>query len=470
MKRGVGYWIALLLSLWFFPGLLLGAVLWLQSHWERMEAPRPALHEVCRHIAFEWWPSDLCGLYQQSRIDVAVLITVAATAWLALAFIALAGRLARRDRRYLVLFFTPGLRLVGIGASALLLLQGLSLAWTIFAFAFPDPSAFGPTMAAIAFVAGGAAISSVALLRNVFAAIEPEPLHLRAVELLRAEQPRIWHFVDDVAAALDTVPPGRIFAGLDTGFFVTAGLVKTPQTGLISGEMLYMSLPFMRVCDTNELRGIVAHELAHFKGDDTGWRQRLVPAFAAIRETLERSREQDAKRPSFSATNLILMIFAAEFGLAQRDWSRRREAEADEVAASVAGKHARASSLTRLTALGPVTRWLKQALSDHTLDPEAETNLSAYFAFWAADHFARTDHAKIAADIAKKTLPHPVDTHPPLTARLAALDVDPQHISDLIYIPAETAIGIIDGVEDIERRLSREEVEYYASRLTRPFR
>ena len=83
------------------------------------------------------------------------------------------------------------------------------------------------------------------------------------------ENPELWEFVKSIAQEIGAASPDNIVVGVEPTFYVTAASVRGSSEQPLQGETLYLSLPLLRLLDTNELKAIVAHELGHFKGEDT---------------------------------------------------------------------------------------------------------------------------------------------------------------------------------------------------------
>jgi Zn-dependent protease with chaperone function len=276
--------------------------------------------------------------------------------------------------------------------------------------------------------------------------------------------------ISEVARSLSVPLPSHVIASLDLRFYaVSVPVVLVTQKKTIRGEILHLSLPLMRVLSAEELRAVVAHELAHFKGADTLWTVRFAPVYLALKDLSERLLQLTGWRLLAAIpAGTMLTLYALQFAPAERIYRRRRELEADRLSASVVGATAIASALAMLLAAQPVGRALVRALSDQKLDEGQSHNLCRFFAFWTADHLAKQQPTKILEAIARARLPHPVDTHPPLRDRLVALGVDPSGDTAWLKLADQPASSLIDGIEEIELGASRREVEFYSEVFNRP--
>lgn len=445
--------------LFLFPATGIGAGLWLMHGLEKTEAAagRPPLETLCWHLPFQWQSTDLCGEYQHAALLFDSSLASGLYLVAASALIALAGAAARRSENFLVAAFGPIARVLVATVSLVILVQGACLAYA--AFALIEEPTF-ELMVPIGF-ASAAIAAAFGLLSTGLAAFRLEPLRRRAVELTPEAQPALWRAVAQIARGIDAPMPDHILAGLDESFFAAFAPVELPDGRILNGEKLYLSLPLMRVLSIEEMGAIIGHELAHFKSNDTRWTLRFGPVYVGLQDTLdhfddERNWGQLASLPA----QWLLMLFMGQFATAERLHHRRREFEADRAGAQAAGASAVASGLVRITATHGVSRAFRNALAERKLDAGQSENLARFFAYWADDHLSKQDPQALLVKLAAARLPHPVDTHPPLRDRLAALGVDPDRA--WLTLPADSASAMIDGVDEIERRLSRGEIAHFA--------
>lgn len=448
--------------LFAIPALGWGCAYALMQSLETSEAAAHAapLSALCPSRPFQWMSADLCGPYQHAQTLRDASIGVAASIVTASLLIILAGALARRSERFLTSVFAPATRLLIVSLALIILLQGAIAAYSFFNL-LDHLASLQLIMPAVSIWAAAAA--AYLLLQNVVTVFRSEPLKMRAIELTSHTQPALWQSVGNIARAADAPMPAHIVAGIDDSFFVAAIPIALRGGETLHGETLYLSLGLMRILDVEELRAVIAHELAHFKARDAQWTVGFAPTFLALNDVVGR---MDDRKNSWVAVGMIpatllITLFMSQFAVAERYHRRRRELEADRIRASIAGATALASALLRLVATHNVMRALSRAIAERKLDAKQAQNLSRFFAFWAADYLAKQDTAAILAKLATARLPHPVDTHPRLRDRLVALGLNATAETAWLQLPAETASHLIDGVDEIEERLSREETEFF---------
>jgi Zn-dependent protease with chaperone function len=220
--------------------------------------------------------------------------------------------------------------------------------------------ALGNRVSAESFLSAVAAAIVVGAVRGTTSVLElyyKRRYHIEA-NVLGALIPRdpptdLWRRVDDIAAALTTPAPDNVIVVLDTRFSVTSGPVRLPfveQTLL--GNTLFVSLGAMQVLSAAELDAVLCHELAHFVHQDTQFLLNVSPIYQNLSSalTLLNSRLGIGSLANFPA-RVLLSFVLQQFARAERGISRKRESEADRLAATIGGSENFVSSLTKLTVL-----------------------------------------------------------------------------------------------------------------------
>ncbi|MFH8379889.1 M48 family metallopeptidase [Kitasatospora sp. NPDC018058] len=279
---------------------------------------------------------------------------------------------------------------------------------------------------------------------------EPSP----GVSVSRAEQPALWARVQQLAQESGTRGPDevRLVAQVNAQVCEDVRLL-----GLLPGRRrMELGIPLLIGLGEAELDAVIAHELGHFGNRDTrlgglthAGRQAVVHTVGALRERAARSEaaqaaelaalaaERRAKgkrvrtaQASGGVDQVLARIFTAYARLyltVSSAVSRRQEVAADLVAVELAGRDATASALRRL----PV---LDSAL-DHYLDRYAMVGWEAGLlplpgqvygglAHLLAEPARREEPARLGPDVPEAEQ-HPYDSHPPLAARIAAVEALP---------------------------------------------
>lgn len=269
----------------------------------------------------------------------------------------------------------------------------------------------------LAAIAVYGAFTAILGLRQVFALFTPEPMDVRAYTVSETDAPGLWRFVRELGRRQEAIVPDTIIVGLTDGFYVTEAAVRIlPEDRVLNGRTLYLPAPYLELLDTGEIAAIVGHELAHFTGDDTRYSTRFAPIYAGLWRAL--SALQVAKGGEFVVQPALRLGFHAigRLDIAVAHWSRLREFEADKKGSLVSGPKGAASALIRSSiAASAVSFGLERAFND----PEnADPNVVAGIANLVAEK-GLSDPAEHLED----RQPHPTDSHPPTSQRIAALGV-----------------------------------------------
>ncbi|GAB3366904.1 M48 family metallopeptidase [Micromonospora halotolerans] len=231
--------------------------------------------------------------------------------------------------------------------------------------------------------------------------------------------PWLWATVRELAAAVGTRAPDEIRLVPEVNAAVGE---QSRLLGLVGGRRtLYVGLPLLQAMRIDQLRSVLAHELGHYSGRHTrlggvAYRGRL-----AIGETIER----------ISPRNPIGWVFkqyAKLYLLVDNAASRRQELEADRASVQIAGHQAASSALRTLPALDAAWRFYETRY----VDPGWSVGLAPDDFFGGFGHLLQARRNEI--DELRENAPEgPAsrwDTHPPIGARVAAMDqIPPVHVT-----------------------------------------
>lgn len=249
--------------------------------------------------------------------------------------------------------------------------------------------------------------SAAILLKNVPLQFN-EPM---SREVTPTEAPVLWEKVRAAAASLQTAPPDRIIIGLQLNFYVTE-LAVLHDGGKVEGRTLYLSYPLLKQMPEDEVLAIIGHELGHFMGNDTRMTREFYPLRMKNHGTLVAMAQSGfIGWPSFQFLNFFYLVF----NQTEQATSRAREFLADQRAATLTSARTAAQALVRFQVLAEAFhRNLKAAIKNNfpnplqmPLQPVVREQLAPEKEFWT--------------QLFEKALPHPLDSHPPLRARLEAL-------------------------------------------------
>jgi len=267
-------------------------------------------------------------------------------------------------------------------------------------------------------LAAGSAVGGIILLvTSIRTLLRKVPLEFSepiSKEMTSDQAPKLWEAVRGAAQKLQTAPPDHIVVGMELNFYVTE-LTVIHDAGRTRGRTLYLSYPLLNQLSETEVLVVIGHELGHFIGDDTRITRELYPLRAKVAATL------DCLTNSFTGWTCwgFLQFFNQAFGEALQAVARQRELVADRTAAALVSPDAVARTLLKVEVFSEAfIRGLKQAIHERARNPfrascsgTVRNELLSDDAFW-----------KGLFDRQQK---HPMDSHPALSERLAALGERP---------------------------------------------
>ncbi|RYD20170.1 MAG: hypothetical protein EOP88_16125 [Verrucomicrobiaceae bacterium] len=227
-----------------------------------------------------------------------------------------------------------------------------------------------------------------------------------------ADAPALWNRVREIAGRMGTAPPDHIATGIDASFFVTEHDLTLSGKPL-SGRTLFVSLPLLKVLTTEEADSILAHEMAHFSGNDTLWSRRISPYLGEMGRYLDALYAAPIARPVFHFLHFFWKLYQYSLGR----MSRIREFRADSLGAEITSPAAASNALVKVTAYCQYRNKTESEIMDKS---EIAKNLELS---------ARLDHGfpvyltgfTGSSDSAFSETTHPFDSHPPLSKRVEAL-------------------------------------------------
>ncbi len=237
------------------------------------------------------------------------------------------------------------------------------------------------------------------------------------------EAPALWSFVRMVANKAKATLPTNIIIGLDQCFFVTESPVTLNSgTPAPLGRTLYLPLPYLAFMGRDEAAAVIGHELAHFQGADTEYSLKFSPIYATAVRNLHAIHDVDISGEGYLRWLMKPAIMLGEFFLrafdgAVQHWSRQRELAADAVGAAVSDKRSIALSLLRISVLSPriesalVECWNKAGKVQGGILGKIIRDVKSQ---GVGDPRAHLEDEQ----------PHPTDSHPTTSQRLAALGVE----------------------------------------------
>ena len=239
----------------------------------------------------------------------------------------------------------------------------------------------------------------------------------KGVSLNRQQAPALFAAIDELTQALKAPRFNHIFLTAE----LNAAVAQRPRFGFIGWQVNYLllGLPLMQALSPEQLRAVMAHELAHLSGDDgrfAGWIYRIRQAWFELAEKFQAERHGGFLfRQFFSWYGPFFKAYS--FVLA-----RTQEYEADRRAAQIVGAENKAEALLNLSIHSHfLQRQVWPKIYQHTADLSTPPNDAITQLLNQLTSGPEVDDAArwLALDLARQTDNHA--THPCLTERLAAL-------------------------------------------------
>lgn len=253
----------------------------------------------------------------------------------------------------------------------------------------------------------------VAILVAIFKKIDLD-FEVEGIVINKDEQPELWQELENICQQVGTEPVDQVIAGIDDNFFVTERPVGVDNQ-VVTGRTLFVSLALLKQFQGSEAEAVLAHEMAHFSGQDTMFSKQFAPLLHRYNTYLHGLYEMGLTLPIFYFMNCFRGLF--ELSLGQH--SRTREFRADRIAAEVTSSDALAGALLRITAYSRYRNMIEQELFDQ------EAVLETANVAERIDQGFRSFAVSYATDIEMVDLntAHPFDSHPPLFERFKHLGI-----------------------------------------------
>jgi hypothetical protein len=236
----------------------------------------------------------------------------------------------------------------------------------------------------------------------------------------REALPEVFRLVDEVGEAVGTRGVDRVLVSTGSEFGVfdlappgTLGFLRRPRRHLVVG------LPYVYALSLDELRAVVAHELAHFTLGHTMLSRLTWHFIRRIAGRLASMEEGDfwALSPVYWCTRGALGVLAAIYG----PWSRLREFDADRRSAQAAGSNHAISALRKCREAVPAV----SAATDLVVEVARLQQVAPRHLGEAAARLTWRMDPVVKRRLARASEGDPLDlegrTHPPTAHRIAAL-------------------------------------------------
>jgi Zn-dependent protease with chaperone function len=424
-----------------------------------------SLREACSSAELAAKLDDVCSAFSNVRKIQALALWAGVASLLFPLLVMLAGAVCKTNRNLLLHIFAPGLYISNLVVSVLVLVQGTVLTGTIY---YGEPALLGRIHYIYILLFGFSALAGAFyIIRATFGLVKRAKALVVGHSLKVGEYPQLWQFVNGLAKTTGTEPPHNLVVGLTPNLFVTEADVQCLD-GELMGRTMYISAPLCRILTSEQLSGVIAHELGHFIGADTKFSLKFYPIYRGALDSLHAVAQAaaDSELAAIALTPAIYMLafFLECFSGAENKISREREIAADAVAAEAVGAANVATALAKIAAFTGMWENLtavmqaslqKGTITFHEKEYDAQrffSNVSSVFVYMVANNAEPIALEGLDA----KIIPHPTDSHPPLSVRLAALKTTLAEVGpDALNVsPDPASSAVIDKLEELEMQLS----------------
>lgn len=362
------------------------------------------------------------------------------------------------DLRPLVaILFVPGLYFCLL-LSAVISLGGASLIiWLLWCLMVETERIPLQAILIAVFVALGGLYGVVAAVYGGWKAVERSTIPSRSILIRLSQAPSIRRMLADLSRSMNTPIPDNILVEFGISFFVTQANIVC-FSGKVRGRTLCLSAPLLHILNAQELKAVLAHELAHFTGLDTQYSTRFYPVYrgtqSALREIYKLQKsgseyERYMLLPQMLSVG-ILEAYLWIFANLERKISREREVRADLVAANLVGNEAFGSALKKVYGYGNLwSEVAEESLLNSLRQGKVYTNFCHSFIEYAHEH---GNLVEAIVSNSTYTPSHPTDSHPQLGSRLSALGVSDEFTA--CDASDSTDVSSHDDMATIEEQLT----------------
>ncbi|WP_149181834.1 M48 family metallopeptidase [Streptomyces sp. TRM49041] len=240
----------------------------------------------------------------------------------------------------------------------------------------------------------------------------------------------LWETVLDLADRIGVPAPTEIRLTME------ANAAVSEQAGGRGGtweRRLYVGVPLLAGLRADELRAVLAHELAHYAQGHTRFAATVYRGAIGLDAARESFAKPEAGNPIVTVYTgfqyLTLSLYAWLYNVLSFAVRRRQELEADATSAAVAGRDTAVQALMSVETVAAA--W--QDFRSRVLTPMAvlgrlpDDPVRAFDAVLTDPQYARTWVRQVAGEARHPVaVRHPFDSHPPLKQRLDALRALPE--------------------------------------------
>ena len=263
------------------------------------------------------------------------------------------------------------------------------------------------------------------VLRGLFASARIKAKHVVGIAVRPTEQPALWQHVRELAAAVGTRAPSRIYLMPDVNAMVWE---NSKLLGLIPGKrQMGIGLPLLMALTPAQMDAVLAHELGHYGNRDTQLGGLTGRARASVSSAMEAAVTSANKLLGAQTFFKLFRFYAILVMKVTQPASRAQELAADRVAAQIAGPANAIAALERLQGIDAafdfyLSRYVSAGLGIG-LRPSPPDVFGGFMWLLAEpSRQAEIEELRKSPDTRKAGQ---FDSHPPMPERIAALAAMP---------------------------------------------
>ena len=294
------------------------------------------------------------------------------------------------------------------------------------------------------------AIGAIAMLIQAIFRKLPEFMEFEGTLVTKEAAPALWQRVTEMAGKLGIAPPDQIFVGIDDNFFVTEHTVKVGDK-TYQGRTLFASISLLKTMSRSEADAVLAHELAHFSGDDTLYSKRISPLLGKYLHYLQALYQGGISRPVFH----FMFFFWNLYQFAINKLSREREFRADRIGGELTTPQSICRSLIKVAAYCQY----RGKVQENLFGTDAKMETMNVFQQIEQGFPKFMSESLQDNSLANTGTPHPFDTHPPLESRLKNMGFELKDVlkpDEPLPVQEETWFSSIEGAADLEAKKWKE--------------
>lgn len=385
--------------------------------------------------------SELWQFYMMDNVAFWTLIAGCFVLLMIVLFSALAFR-NRKSQLLSLMLARPFLMLAG---SLEVIVQGVMLVWLSFWGTAFFTQTYYPKLVILVGLMVLAGIYYI--IKGIFKKLPPEE-NIEGEVVSREAAPALWSRIDALAARVGTTPPDHVIAGIDTNFYVTEAPLRV-NDHLLTGRKLYVSIPLLRQLTLAQADGVMVHELTHLHEGDTASGALLGPKLHRFDLYIALMSENVATLIVYYPLYLYRMLFE----LAWQRNSREREFVADRNASALISPSAIIESLIKISAYANYRYEVERDLFANNALQESELGIRKTI---AAGLPAHVNSPGFISAMREHNVPHPFDSHPPLTERMRNVGFSVEetaYAAVAAELPTESWVDLMPVADNIEQQL-----------------